>query len=39
MWIWIGIIVCVTLSALISGLNLAVFSLSQVRPQIESAGC
>jgi metal transporter CNNM len=38
MWIWLGIIVCVTLSALFAGLNLAVFSLSQLRLQLEADG-
>jgi metal transporter CNNM len=37
-WIWIGIIACITLSALFSGLNLAIFSLSQLRLQIEADG-
>jgi hypothetical protein len=37
-WIWLGIIACITLSALFSGLNLAIFSLSQLRPQIEADG-
>jgi hypothetical protein len=37
-WIWFGIIVCVTQSALFAGLNLAVFSLSQLRLQIEADG-
>ena len=35
-WIWVGIIVCVSQSALFSGLNLAVFSLSPLRLQIEA---
>jgi hypothetical protein len=35
-WIWIGIVVCVIKSALFSGLNLAVFSLSPLRLQIEA---
>src|SRR6516164_7507428 len=35
-WIWLGIIACITLSALFAGLNLAIFSLSQVRLQIET---
>jgi metal transporter CNNM len=35
-WIWLGIVGCVALSALFSGLNLAVFSLSQLRLQIEA---
>src|SRR5260370_30459163 len=37
-WIWLGIIACITLSALFSGLNLAIFSLSQLRLQIEIDG-
>jgi len=37
-WIWLGIIGCVVLSGLFSGLNLAVFSLSQLRLQIEADG-
>src|SRR6478672_7055026 len=35
-WIWLGIIACITLSALFAGLNLAIFSLSQLRLQIEA---
>lgn len=35
-WIWVGILVCVSQSALFSGLNLAVFSLSPLRLQIEA---
>ena len=35
-WIWLGIITCITLSALFAGLNLAIFSLSQLRLQIEA---
>ena len=37
-WIWLGIIACVVQSALFSGLNLAVFSLSQLRLQLEADG-
>src|SRR3984893_6694262 len=37
-WIWLGIIVSITLSALFSGLNLAIFSLSQLRLQLEADG-
>jgi len=37
-WIWIGIVACITLSALFAGLNLAIFSLSQLRLQIEADG-
>ena len=38
MSIWLGIIACITLSALFSGLNLAIFSLSPLRLQIEADG-
>jgi metal transporter CNNM len=37
-WIWAGIIVCVVQSGLFAGLNLAIFSLSQLRLQIEADG-
>src|ERR1700736_3270083 len=37
-WTWLGIIVCVVQSALFAGLNLAVFSLSQLRLQLEADG-
>jgi metal transporter CNNM len=37
-WIWLGIITCITLSATFSGLNLAIFSLSQLRLQLETDG-
>jgi metal transporter CNNM len=37
-WIWFGIIACITLSALFAGLNLAIFSLSQLRLQLEADG-
>jgi metal transporter CNNM len=37
-WIWLGIIACVTQSGLFAGLNLAVFSLSQLRLQIDADG-
>jgi metal transporter CNNM len=36
MWVWLGIVGCIALSALFSGLNLAVFSLSRLRLQIEA---
>jgi metal transporter CNNM len=36
--IWLGIIASITLSALFSGLNLAVFTLSQLRLQLEADG-
>jgi CBS domain containing-hemolysin-like protein len=35
-WIWLGIITCIALSALFAGLNLVIFSLSQLRLQIEA---
>jgi hypothetical protein len=35
-WIWLGIGACVVQSALFAGLNLAVFSLSQLRLQLEA---
>jgi hypothetical protein len=38
MWIWIGIVLCILQSAMFSGLNLAVFSVSQLRLQIEADG-
>jgi metal transporter CNNM len=37
-WIWLGIAVCIAQSALFAGLNLAIFSLSQLRLQIEADG-
>ena len=37
-WVWFGIIACVVQSALFSGLNLAILSLSQLRLQIEVDG-
>ena len=37
-WVWLGIIACIGLSALFAGLNLAIFSLSQLRLQIEADG-
>jgi metal transporter CNNM len=33
-WIWLGIIACVVQSALFSGLNLAIFSFSQLHLQV-----
>jgi CBS domain containing-hemolysin-like protein len=35
-WIWLGIIACVVQSALFAGLMLAIFSLSQLRLQLEA---
>jgi metal transporter CNNM len=37
-WVWLGIIACIAQSALFAGLNLAVFSLSLLRLQIEADG-
>jgi metal transporter CNNM len=37
-WIWVGIIACTIQSALFAGLNLAVFSLSLVRLQLDADG-
>ena len=37
-WIWLGIAACVGQSAVFSGLNLAVFSLSQLRLRLEADG-
>jgi metal transporter CNNM len=36
--VWLGIALCVVQSALFSGLNLAVFSISRLRLEIEAAG-
>lgn len=36
--IWLGIALCVVQSAIFSGLNLAVFSISRLRLEIEAAG-
>ncbi len=35
--IWLGIVLCVSQSAMFSGLNLAVFSLSRLRLEVEAA--
>ena len=37
-WIWIGIALCIAQSAMFSGLNLAVFSVSRLRLELEVAG-
>ena len=37
-WIWLGIIACIVQSALFAGLTLAIFSLSQLRLQLETDG-
>jgi hypothetical protein len=36
--IWIGIAFCITQSAIFSGLNLAIFSISKLRLEVEAAG-
>ena len=36
LWIWLGIIACIVQSALFAGLTLAIFSLSQLRLQLEA---
>jgi metal transporter CNNM len=37
-WIWLGIAACVAQSGLFAGLNLAIFSLSPLRLQVEADG-
>ncbi len=37
-WIWLGIVACIVQTGLFAGLNLAVFSLSQLRLQLEADG-
>ena len=37
-FVWIGIALCITQSAILSGLNLAVFSISKLRLEVEAAG-
>src|ERR1051325_5589777 len=36
--VWPGIAICIVLSGMFAGLNLAIFSLSQVRLQLEADG-
>ena len=36
--VWIGIALCITQSAIFSGLNLAIFSVSKLRLEVEVAG-
>ena len=36
--IWLGIALCITQSAIFSGLNLAIFSISKLRLEVEAAG-
>ncbi len=37
-FVWLGIAVCITQSAIFSGLNLAIFSVSKLRLDVEAAG-
>jgi len=37
-FVWIGIVLCITQSAILSGLNLAIFSISKLRLEVEAAG-
>jgi hypothetical protein len=37
-WIWLGIVACIAQTGLFAGLNLAVFSLSQLRLQLDADG-
>ena len=37
-FVWIGIALCITQSAILSGLNLAIFSISKLRLEVEAAG-
>jgi len=35
-FVWIGIALCITQSAIFSGLNLAIFSISKLRLEVEA---
>jgi len=37
-FVWIGIALCITQSAIFSGLNLAIFSISKLRLEVEAVG-
>ena len=37
-FVWIGIALCITQSAILSGLNLAIFSVSKLRLEVEATG-
>ena len=34
-FVWVGITLCITQSAVLSGLNLAIFSISKLRLEVE----
>ena len=36
--VWVGIAFCITQSEIFSGLNLAIFSISKLRLEVEAAG-
>jgi metal transporter CNNM len=38
LFIWVGIAICIIQSAIFSGLNLAIFSVSKLRLEVEAAG-
>jgi CBS domain containing-hemolysin-like protein len=38
LFIWVGIAFCIIQSAIFSGLNLAIFSVSKLRLEVEAAG-
>src|SRR5437660_12374480 len=38
LFIWVGIAFCIIQSAILSGLNLAIFSVSKLRLEVEAAG-
>src|ERR1700675_2830187 len=37
-FVWLGIALCISQSAIFSGLNLAIFSISKLRLEVEAAG-
>jgi metal transporter CNNM len=37
-FVWIGIAFCISQSAIFSGLNLAIFSISKLRLEVEASG-
>ena len=38
LYVWLGIAFCITQSAIFAGLNLAIFSISKLRLEVEAAG-